>query len=158
MISYPTQGTPPLDLGGEAALPQMDLCPKQGWVVALLVGRPGPNLEPETAGVCGMNGLKNGLNTTHTHLQVLGHGTTFLPMFKPFREPLITYTHTVPGSRLGPDLPRANCVKRSTGHPHPHRQRTTPPTPTHTRDKNNITNPQTNTPHKQLPTRVQNTA
>ena len=27
-------------------------------------------------------------------------------MFKPFRGPLVTYTRIVPGSRLGPDLPR----------------------------------------------------
>jgi len=34
-----------------------------------------------------------------------GQGPTFLPMSKPFREPLVTSTRIVPGSRLGPGLP-----------------------------------------------------
>ena len=70
------------------------------------VGRLSPNLKPETVCVFGIKGLPIGLNTTHTHhRRVLGQGSTFLPMFKPFRGPLVTLTRIVSGSRLGPDLP-----------------------------------------------------
>ena len=42
-------------------------------------------------------------------------------------------------------------VKRSTGHTYTHRQRTNTPD-THAHDKNNTSNPQTNTSHKYLTT------
>jgi len=56
-----------------------------------MVGRSAPYLKLGTASGCGMNGLRNGLNATLLHrLQVIGQGTTCLPMVKPFREPFIT--------------------------------------------------------------------
>ena len=47
------------------------------------------------------------LPNTH-RLRIPGQGPTFLPMFKPFRGPLVTWICIVPGSRLGPDLPSRN--------------------------------------------------
>ena len=49
------------------------LRPKNGWPVSrhcgsgegvVIVGRSGPNLKPGTVCVCGMNGLRKGIDTT----------------------------------------------------------------------------------------------
>ena len=66
------------------------------------LGRSDPNLEHGTVRVCCIYGFRNGLKTTlHSSSSVPGQGAAFLPMFKPLRGPLLTYTRTVPGSRLG---------------------------------------------------------
>jgi len=71
------------------------------------VGRSGHVLKPGTVGFHVIHGSRNGMNTTlHPPSSVPGQDPTFLPIVKPFREPLMTETTSVPGFRLGPDLPR----------------------------------------------------
>jgi len=72
-------------IGATAARLQQRVEPRWG------IGRSGPSLKPGTVCVCVMNGLKKAWTLPNTHLLRLpGQGPTFLPMFKPFRGPLVT--------------------------------------------------------------------
>jgi len=88
--------------------PLLRLRNEQGREVRMAgVGRSGPNLKPGTVRVYAIHGSRNGLSTTQ-HPPSLGYGAgPDLPTnVQAVTRAGITYTRTVPGSRLGPDLPR----------------------------------------------------
>ena len=70
------------------------------------LGRLGPNLKPGKVHIYVINCSRNGLNTTQ-HPTSLDYRTEpDLPTnVQAVSRASITYTRTVPGSRLGPDLP-----------------------------------------------------
>jgi len=82
-----------------------------GWPlqdIRFVLGRSGPNLEPGTMRVYATNGPRNGLNIGRKVRLCPGSrgrwvfGLGCMPCLKPF----MPQTHTVPGCRLGPGLPR----------------------------------------------------
>jgi len=70
------------------------------------VGRSGPILEPGTMRVYVSNGPRNGLHIDRKVGPCPGSRRRWvLSSVHAFLQPFVTQTHTVPGSRLGPDLP-----------------------------------------------------